>query len=56
MKFHLWSVRTVGEAIELFTGMKCGKAGKNGRFPEGTVFGQVQQALDSFDTALDRES
>lgn len=54
-KFHLWSVRTVGEAIELFTGLKCGKAGKNGRFPEDTVFGKVQQALDSFDTALDRE-
>ena len=54
-RFHLWSVRTAAEAIELFTGMKAGKPGREGRYPASSIFGRVQQTLDDFDKALDRD-
>jgi predicted ATP-dependent protease len=54
-RFHLWSVRTVAEAVELFTGMKAGKPGRDGRYPPDTVFGRVQETLEEFDRALDRD-
>jgi predicted ATP-dependent protease len=44
-QFHLWSIETIEEGIEILTGVQAGVAGKNGSFPKGTVFYQVAQTL-----------
>ncbi|MCB2186531.1 MAG: AAA family ATPase [Deltaproteobacteria bacterium] len=44
-KFHLYSVTTVDEALELFTGEKAGVRGKNGKFPRGTLNWKVDREL-----------
>jgi lon-related putative ATP-dependent protease len=44
-KFHLWAVRNVDEGIEVLTGVAAGKRGKDGKYPEGTINGLVQQRL-----------
>ena len=44
-KFHVYQVSTVEEGIEILTGMPAGKADKNGNYPDGTVYGAVQNKL-----------
>ena len=44
-KFHLYSVSTVQEGIELLTGVPAGARDANGRFPAGSVFGRVERRL-----------
>ena len=44
-QFHVYQVSTVEEGIEILTGMPAGKADKDGNYPEGTVYGAVQQKL-----------
>ena len=44
-KFHIYPVETVDEGIELLTGMPAGEPDEEGKYPEGTVNGRVQQAL-----------
>ena len=36
-KFHIYSVSTIDEGIEVLTGVPAGKKDKNGHFPAGTV-------------------
>jgi lon-related putative ATP-dependent protease len=36
-KFHIYSVKTIDEGIEILTGVKAGKRKENGEFEEGTV-------------------
>ncbi|MDD9928632.1 MAG: AAA family ATPase [Rhodospirillaceae bacterium] len=56
-KFHIWSVETVEEAAELFTGMPVGEPDADGRYPADTLYGKVQAELEAFDRALyERES
>ncbi|CAH2030062.1 Lon protease family protein [Trichlorobacter ammonificans] len=43
--FHIWSIETVAQGIELLTGIPAGERGKTGRFPRGSVFHLVEQAL-----------
>ncbi len=45
-KFHIYPVSTIDEGIEILTGIKAGKRQKNGKFPNGTVFGAVEKKLD----------
>jgi lon-related putative ATP-dependent protease len=47
-KFHIWAVKTVDEGIEILTGTPAGERRKDGRFPEGTVNGRVEQRLEEF--------
>lgn len=47
-KFHIYQVSTVEEGIEILTGIAAGKPDKNGNFPEGTVYGAVQQKLKNY--------
>lgn len=35
-KFHIYSIKTIDEGIELFTGMEAGSRGKDGKFKKGT--------------------
>ncbi|MDK9718868.1 MAG: AAA family ATPase [Trichlorobacter sp.] len=44
-QFHLWSIETIEQGIEILTGVQAGVAGKNGTFPKGTVFYLVAQTL-----------
>jgi predicted ATP-dependent protease len=53
-KFHLWSVEHVDDVLELFTGLKAGRPGADGRFPSRTVYGKVQAKLESHDRILGR--
>ena len=47
-KFHIYQVSTVEEGIEILTGIAAGKPDKKGNFPEGTVYGAVQQKLRTY--------
>ena len=51
-QFHVWSVRTVDEGIELLTGKPAGERDAEGRFSEETVNFLVDQRLDSMSQTL----
>lgn len=44
-KFHLYSVATVQEGIEVLTGIPAGERDSSGRFPASSVFGRVERRL-----------
>jgi len=44
-KFHVWSVETIEQGIEILTGMKAGQRDKHGEFPKKTVFHLVDKRL-----------
>ncbi|MBL0224239.1 MAG: AAA family ATPase [Geobacteraceae bacterium] len=44
-RFHIWSVETIEQGIELLTGMKAGQRNKHGEFPKKTVFHLVDKRL-----------
>jgi predicted ATP-dependent protease len=43
--FHVWSIETIEQGIEILTGIPAGGPSKNAAFVKGTVFYQVDQAL-----------
>ena len=47
-EFHVYQVSTVEEGIEILTGVPAGKADKDGKYPDGTVYGAVQQQLEQY--------
>ncbi len=47
-KFHLWSVCTIDEGIEILTGKSAGQRDKDGKFGEDTINGQVEKRLHSY--------
>lgn len=47
-KFHIYSVRTIDEGIEILTGVPAGKKDKNGNFPLGTINYLVSERLKKF--------
>jgi Lon-like ATP-dependent protease len=53
--FHIWTVKTVDEAVALFTGMESG-LDEHGALPADidgdTVYGRVIATLNDFDEAL----
>ncbi|CAN5140826.1 ATP-binding protein [soil metagenome] len=44
-RFHLYSVSTVEEAVEVLTGVSAGTRDASGRFPAASVFGRVERRL-----------
>jgi lon-related putative ATP-dependent protease len=44
-QFHIWSVRTIDEGIEILTGFKAGERTADGVFEGGTVNGLVDKRL-----------
>ncbi len=44
-EFHIYSISTVEEAIELLTGVRAGKLLKSGHYQANTVFGEVEKKL-----------
>jgi len=55
-KFHMWSVETVEDALELLTGQKAGKPGRNGLYPKTSLLGRAYAQLEAFDRALTKRS
>jgi len=45
-KFHVWSVASIDEGIELLTGIKAGARKKEGSFEAGTINALAQARLD----------
>jgi predicted ATP-dependent protease len=44
-RFHIWSVETIEQGIEILTDMKAGQRDKHGEFPKKTVFHLVDKRL-----------
>ncbi len=44
-QFHLYSVRTIEEGIEVLTGVPAGTCDSRNQYPPGTLFGSVQKKL-----------
>jgi len=53
-RFHLWTMTTVEDAIELFLGVPPGEADGNGAYPPASVYGLVTRQLAEFDRELTR--
>lgn len=51
-RFHVWSVATIDEGIELLTGVPAGERQADGRFPEGTVHAGADQRLRELAQAM----
>lgn len=47
-KFTIYAIDTVDDGIEILTGVKAGKADKNGEFEKGTVNYKVQENLRQY--------
>jgi lon-related putative ATP-dependent protease len=44
-KFHIWSVDTIDEGIEILTGVPAGQRGEDGAFAEDSIFSKVDRRL-----------
>jgi predicted ATP-dependent protease len=44
-RFHIWSVETIDQGIEVLTGVPAGEMGPDGSYPEGTVNCLVEKRL-----------
>ena len=44
-KFHIWSVKSIDEGIEILTGVKAGQRMQDGQFESGTVYSAVDKKL-----------
>ena len=44
-RFHLYSVESVTQGIEILTGLPAGERDVSGRFPASSVFGRVERRL-----------
>jgi len=51
-EFHVYSVKSVDEGIEILTGIPAGKARKNGTYSKGTVYHAVVERLKKMDELL----
>lgn len=47
-KFHIYSVNTIGEGMEILSGMPFGERQDDGSYPDGTVNAAVDRKLASF--------
>lgn len=44
-KFHIYPIKAIEQGIEVLTGMKAGKARKDGTYPKGTLFRFIDDRL-----------
>ncbi|MFO0759457.1 MAG: AAA family ATPase [Byssovorax sp.] len=51
-RFHIYTVTTVEEGIELLSGAPAGVADEHGHYPEGTVFRAAETRLKRFHQAM----
>ncbi|RJR27446.1 MAG: ATP-dependent protease, partial [Desulfobacteraceae bacterium] len=50
--FHVYSIKTIDQGIELLTGVPAGERGEDGTYPEGTVNYLVDRRLKEFAKGL----
>jgi predicted ATP-dependent protease len=55
-KFTIYGVKTIDEGIEVLTGTRAGKRGKNGKFPKGTINYAVDEKIKEFTEKLSKLS
>jgi predicted ATP-dependent protease len=55
-QFHIWSVETIEQGIEILTGLAAGVRGKNGRFPKGTLYQLVDERLRKMAERLQKQA
>ena len=53
-KFHIYSVSSVEEGIEILTGVPAGKPNRKGIYPKGTVYSAVQNKLKYYQERLQK--
>jgi ATP-dependent Lon protease len=51
-KFHVYSVKTIDEGIEILTGKEAGPLGPDGKYPNGTINSLVNEKLKSLAEGL----
>lgn len=47
-QFHIWSISTIDEGIEVLTGVPAGTPDESGEYPEGSIFRRVSDRLAAF--------
>ncbi|HUS58857.1 MAG TPA: ATP-binding protein [Planctomycetota bacterium] len=52
--FHIYSVETIDQGIEMLTGQDAGEVQADGSYPPGTVFHSVDQALKRMSETLEK--
>ncbi len=55
-KFHIWSVSTIEQGIEILTGIPAGERGEDGLYPEGTINFLVDKRLHEFGESMKKFS
>ncbi len=53
--FHIYSVSTIDEGIEILTGVPAGKKDKSGKFPAGTINYLVEEKLRSYSKIVEKD-
>jgi predicted ATP-dependent protease len=43
--FHIWTVDTIEEGMEMLTGLEAGVRGKKGVYPHDTINGKIERRL-----------
>ncbi|MFS8087054.1 MAG: S16 family serine protease, partial [Acidobacteriota bacterium] len=51
-EFHIWPVTTIGEGLEILTGILAGEKDGAVDYPDGTIFHAVETALDEMGKAV----
>jgi lon-related putative ATP-dependent protease len=51
-RFHIWSVSTIEEGIEILTGVPAGEMREDGTYPEGTINYLVNKRLHEFGESM----
>jgi predicted ATP-dependent protease len=54
-QFHIWSVETIEQGIEILTGMAAGTRARNGTFPKGTLYHLVDAHLRRMAEVLQKQ-
>lgn len=47
-KFHIYPISSIDEGISILTGVKAGKKGARGKYPQNTVYGRVYKKLKTY--------
>lgn len=51
-QFHIYSVRTIDEGLEILTGVPAGQLQEDGTYPEDSVHGRVMARLEEISENL----
>lgn len=54
-QFHVWSVKTIEQGIEILTGVKAGQRGKNGTYAKGSIYQLVDARLRTMADRLNEQ-